>query len=52
VLARATTTSTNGSGITGSRESFRMSTHLIIYSKKKLIPVFGRRIDTGTHIPP
>ena len=35
VLARATTTSTNGSGITRSREGFRVSTHLITYTQKK-----------------
>ena len=42
VLARATTTSTNGSGITRSREGFRVSTHLITYIQKKTYSGFWK----------
>ena len=41
VLARATT-STNGSGITRSREGFRLSTHLITYIQKKTYSGFWK----------
>ena len=42
VLARATAASTDGSGITGSREGFRLVTHLITYTQKKTYSGFWK----------